>query len=562
MNPLQAIALRDRREQRGWDAFNSGLDEARNLQTYAQDKKLTTGKGLFDGFFDDMTWLGGKKKPTFKAFYESKAPVNPIEYEDLPRPTPEDLEDIESMGQFTQDYDSLASDSERASSIPERRRGMESKTQAEHPPELDEATRNSPISLLLGEDRTRELLKHYDIGELARLFNEEIRNEDFENSPASRPGRFYEKLMSAATQGHGPRAAAEADIEGYEPLRDEMEPFQPASEEAGLFSAFREPELGDIHRWAKIKGLRHDQGVIDELTGRRERDRRYELELEKTEQGQRQKAWDTLRQEQQNLDVRRAGVRNSLSGMHQAMAQEQDPQAKQAIKRSIGVLERELDVIGSDMTRVAKLMDDFGAPDYYARRTERGAFSGDGDGTSEPRGEDLETIDDLASLVKIDPDQRYDETFVRKMLRDKGFDYLNEYSSYIAKILNDRRQAMVGREMEKLEARGKTTAAKAADLSYEQALAEANKMKADKELLTATIHGDFPFSARNSAILSMISPMYKADLDQMNVNPSLAGAWEAVTGQKRNNLKAKFGAALEILRKQYPKKTIKGGAGR
>jgi len=43
----------------------------------------------------------------------------------------------------------------------------------------------------------------------------------------------------------------------------------------------KQPELADIHRWAMLRGLNHDQATIDEKTGRPERDRQYDLSIEK-----------------------------------------------------------------------------------------------------------------------------------------------------------------------------------------------------------------------------------------------------------------------------------------
>jgi hypothetical protein len=50
---------------------------------------------------------------------------------------------------------------------------------------------------------------------------------------------------------------------------------------ADLFQRVAKPELADVHRWAKLRGLNHDQATIDEKTSRPERDRQALLAREK-----------------------------------------------------------------------------------------------------------------------------------------------------------------------------------------------------------------------------------------------------------------------------------------
>jgi organic hydroperoxide reductase OsmC/OhrA len=143
MNPIAAIALRDQREKAGWDAFNSGLDEARNLQTYAKDKKLTTGKGLFNGFFDSQ-------------------------------------------------------------------------------------------------------------------------------------------------------------------------------EEPGIFEPFKEPELADIHRWAKIKGLRHDQGVVDEKTTRPQREAQMEIQKENQSHSRQMEQWKSIASDARQARIEENQIRDAAMRFVQA----------------------------------------------------------------------------------------------------------------------------------------------------------------------------------------------------------------------------------------------------
>jgi hypothetical protein len=70
--------------------------------------------------------------------------------------------------------------------------------------------------------------------------------------------------------------------------------FARQESEAGWSAFGKQPSLADVHRSAKLRGLNHDQGVIDEQTSRPERNRQFELNEEKHSQELAMKEYENM----------------------------------------------------------------------------------------------------------------------------------------------------------------------------------------------------------------------------------------------------------------------------
>lgn len=204
----------------------------------------------------------------------------------------------------------------------------------------------------------------------------------------------------------------------------------------------QKPDLADVHRSAKIRGLLSDQGTIDEKTQRPIR------ELE-----QQRQIGSTLKQEQQNLDTRRAGVRNSISQLYTALAQETDPEAKRAIQRQISTLEAEGNVIGQDMGNVVDLMDSHNVPDYFYRRQDRSGTTPNEPQTGDITDADMEAIDSFVNSVATDTNTHYNESQVRALLAQAGLGNLKPFAKHISSALEAKQKFFIGREADALEAK-------------------------------------------------------------------------------------------------------------
>jgi len=164
-------------------------------------------------------------------------------------------------------------------------------------------------------------------------------------------------------------------------------PKQPAATDAATpavkgFAAFLppKPELADIHRFAKIRGLNHDQATIDEKTSRPERDRQHELAVQDQEIKKENKefelqksAWDKLAQEQTQIRTRLNGNIASLPAYYAQLASSANAQEQDQLKQVIKFLESQIKADNSTLEEVEAKMDQHEAPDYYIRR-KRGEF--------------------------------------------------------------------------------------------------------------------------------------------------------------------------------------------
>jgi len=123
-------------------------------------------------------------------------------------------------------------------------------------------------ALQLADQRKQSAWEHFirgidDVGNLDTYLKDRNLTDGSE-----RPGVFGGSVWKMWTPGQ----ATEATQEDRSPTG--FEQFVP--------EAARQPELADIHRWAKIRGLNHDQATIDEKTARparEEQSRLKELEL-------------------------------------------------------------------------------------------------------------------------------------------------------------------------------------------------------------------------------------------------------------------------------------------
>lgn len=216
---------------------------------------------------------------------------------------------------------------------------------------------------------------------------------------------------------------------------------QPQSESEWQSVFGKKPDLADIHRSAKTRGLLHDQATIDEKTQRPIR------ELEEQKQ-----IGTVLKQEQQNLDTRRAGIRNSISQLYTALAQETDPENKRAIQKQIATLEAEGNTIGQDMQNVVNLMDSHNVPDQYYRRQNRSEIAPAAQ-AGEITDTDMEAIDSFVNSVATDTNTHYNESQVRALLAQAGLGNLKPFAKHISNALEAKQKFFIGRETEDLEAR-------------------------------------------------------------------------------------------------------------
>jgi len=154
----------------------------------------------------------------------------------------------------------------------------------------------------------------------------------------------------------------------------EAEESASAKKPLSLFGQ-RKPELADIHRWAMLRGLNHDQATIDEKTGRPERDRQYGLAVSKQDYDTQKEIAHTLAGSQDHLRQRQTGNQMALAQLYGQLSAATDEETRNAIKDAINeVKSQKLGDIGT-LENVENLMDNYNVPDYYPRY-KRGDMAG------------------------------------------------------------------------------------------------------------------------------------------------------------------------------------------
>ncbi|MCL1955772.1 MAG: hypothetical protein FWF63_00485 [Fibromonadales bacterium] len=166
------------------------------------------------------------------------------------------------------------------------------------------------------------------------------------------------------------------------------------------FAAFlppKQPELADIHRFAKIRGLNHDQATIDEKTSRPERQWQHELEEKKV---QNDEALRQLGYLQKDIDNARAYYDDALTNERTEQGRINSIREKMQAFTNLGLsipedLNRELALAQERTTNYATLRK--AAHDYLSGKKGQGnipsKFLGIGDQQDKPPAEEGQQVE-------------------------------------------------------------------------------------------------------------------------------------------------------------------------
>lgn len=244
------------------------------------------------------------------------------------------------------------------------------------------------------------------------------------------------------------------------------------------FAAFLPPnnlELADIHRFAKIRGLNHDQATIDEKTSRPERDRQHQLAVQDQEIKKENKefelqksAWDKLAQEQTQIRTRLNGSIAQIPAYQAQLAASTDEQERKSLKEVISYLKSQINADLGTLKEVESKMNEHNAPDYYIRRqmgelgeTDSKPFSTDDD--------DIKYSEVAEKLLGNSTDEPIDSQ-IKKTAKENGLD-LPQFEKALEKALKRNRGNVdykSGVKDSTLGQTGKTLSNKSAEASAKQ----------------------------------------------------------------------------------------------